>query len=194
MRFRQRRLIRFPSPLRLKKTTSMQAVTAIQFMKSFSQITPEDLLRKPVWEFANDLESTTNEEAVLRPCHQLPIRDFGNRIVGAIGTLANGARLTLILQNVDLESPYKTEHLITLTIFNSIGEKFFLARYHDIAIETHGPDQLSRFLQLSEDDIFPIAYDISDVAIGHPDSLRGTIPIVPRRKLTRAEIMDLVIG
>ena len=163
-------------------------------MKAFSEITPEDLRRHPVWEFANDVETSNSDETYLRPFDQLPIDDFGNRIVGTMGTLANGSRIPILLQNVDLQSPYKTEHLATLTAFNAVGKTFPLARYHDIGIDTYGPDQLAAFLGLRVDDVFPISYDISDVAIGDHDAVHREICVRPIRPLSRSEIIEMAIG
>ncbi len=163
-------------------------------MKSFSTITPTDLLRHPVWEFANDSEHANDDETFLRPCHDLPIDDFGNRIVGTIATLANGDRVPIILQNVDLQSPFKTEHLVSITMFNKKGKAFPLARYHDIALDAYGPEQLAAFMRLSVDEIFPIEYDISELAIGDRDCVCRVVPLVPRRRLSRSEIIDLIIG
>jgi len=162
-------------------------------MKAFSDITPEDLLSQPVWEFANDVELSTSDETFLRPHDDLPIHDFGNRIVGTIATFANGDRVPIILQNVDLQSPYRTEHFVTITLFNPAGKAFPLARYHDIAHDTHGPDKLAEFMGLSLNDIFPIAYDISEVAVGDHDCVRREVPVAPRRLLSRSEIIELAI-
>jgi hypothetical protein len=161
-------------------------------MRAFSDITPSDLRCHPVWEFTNDVEDS--DDVFLRPIEDIPIDDFGNRIVGTVATLANGDRVAVILQNVDLQSPYKTEHFITLTVFNRAGKSFPLARYHDIGIDTHGPDQLAAFMGLPVDDVFPISYDISDVAIGDHDVVRREIPIRPRRILSRSEIIDMALG
>ena len=163
-------------------------------MKAFSGITPEDLRRYPVWEFANDVELSTGDETFLRPHEDLPIDDFANRIVGTIATLANGDRVPIILQNVDLQSPYKTEHFVTITVFNREGKTFPLARYHAIAHDTYGPDKLAEFMGLSVDDIFPIGYDISDVAAGDHDSVRREVPVAPRRLASRSEIIEMAIG
>lgn len=163
-------------------------------MKAFSDITPKDLRRHAVWQFANDVESSTGDETFLRPYEDLPIDDFGNRIVGTIATLANGDHVWITLQNIDLQSPYKTEHFVAITMFNRAGEAFPLARYHDIAHDTYGPDKLAAFMGLSVDDIFPIAYDISDVAIGDHDSVRRKVPVAPRRLLSRSEIIQMAIG
>lgn len=162
-------------------------------MKAFSDITPADLRRHPVWEFANDDEASTPDETWLRPCDDLPIDNFGNRIVGTMATLANGKRLPIVLQNVDLQSPYRTEHFVTLTVFNRAGKSFPLARYHDIHIDTYGPDQLAAFLGLPVNDVFPISYDISDLAIGDYDATHREIHIRPKRLLSHSEIIDLAL-
>lgn len=159
-------------------------------MKTFSAITIADLQQHAVWEFAIDCEASAREESVLRPFRDLPIRDFGNRIVGTIGTLANGDQVWIVLGNIDLRNSYKTEHFLTLTVFNRHGKQFQLARYHDVAIGAYGPSQLAEFLDLSIDDIFPIAYDISNIAIGDCDCVRRKVPVAPRQRLSRSELIQ----
>lgn len=163
-------------------------------LKPFSTITPEDLRRHPVWEFANDFEHVSDDETYLRPYLDLPITDFGNRIVGTTATIANGDRVPIILQNVDLRSPYRTEHLASITMFNDQGKAFPLARYHDIALDTYGPERLAAFMGLSVNEIFPIEYDISELAIGDRDSVCRVVRLAPRRKLSRSEILEMIIG
>ena len=88
-------------------------------MKAFSDIKPDDLLRHPVWQFANDVEPSTGDQTFLRPHDDLPIDDFGNRIVGTIATFANGDRVLVILQNVDLQSPAKAAFSVQCTLSES---------------------------------------------------------------------------
>ena len=161
-------------------------------VKAFCNITPSDFQRHPVWEFANDIEDV--EDVYLRPVDKLPIDSLGNRIVGTTGTLAIGNRIPIILQNIALDNAFKTEHFVTLTAFNDSGDVFPLARYHDLQIDTHGPEQLAAFLGLKVSDVFPISYDISEVATGVHGAVCMKIAASPKRPLSESEIIDLVIG
>lgn len=163
-------------------------------LKGFDKITWEDLTEHPVWQFANDVEGETGSEHYLRPVLSLPVDRLDNRIVGTELRLANGDVLPGILQNVVLKDAYETEHFVKLTIRCPDGEWFSLARYHDIDIDTHGPDTFGRILGLDIESIFPISYDISKVAVGDPDSLVREIGVQPDRPLDRDEIIRLAVG
>jgi hypothetical protein len=43
-------------------------------------------------------------------------------------------------------------------------------------------------------DVFPIEYDISLVAAGAADSLRGVVRQEPRRRLSRSELIAMAVG
>lgn len=181
------------NPTYSRDQLTRQEQVATNSMKTFSDITPDDLRQYPVWEFANDVEDVTSDESYLRPVRDLPITDPGNRIMGTIATLANGDQVPAILQNVNLDSPYATEHLISVTVFNRAGEAFPLARYHDIQIDEYGPEQLAAFMKLTVRDVFPISYDISDIAVGDHDCVRREIPVRPRRLLSSSEIIAMAV-
>jgi hypothetical protein len=40
-----------------------------------------------------------------------------------------------------------------------------MARYHDIDSDTRGPDALAAFLKMKKEEIFPITWDIRQLAI-----------------------------
>lgn len=88
--------------------------------------------------------------------------------------LSNG-----VLSNIDLYDHTKTEHFVALTLYRIDGQKFHLARYHDISADTYGPVPCAAFFGLDVADIFPISYDIESVAIGIPCSIRRKIPAEP---------------
>jgi hypothetical protein len=98
-----------------------------------------------------------------------------------------------IIGNVSAGDPRSTEHFLTLSVERS-GRWFFLPRYHDFDYGERGPEALARFLSLSPDDVFPIAYDLSPyVEGGDPAALSGTITKEPREKLTRAELIAMAL-
>lgn len=163
-------------------------------MKAFDKIRPCDLALHPVWEFCNEMEDSLGDETFLRVVEDLPVDSLANRIVGTELNLANGSVVFGILQNIELYDHYQTEHFVTVTVFDKKGRSFPLARYHDVAIETYGPDALARFLRLKVADVFPLSYDISAVAIGDLASVRRKIPIRPRNPLTRSDLIRLAVG
>lgn len=70
---------------------------------------------------------------------------------------------------------------------------FELARYHDADFERRSPAELAKFIGLPVSDIFPIKYDISDVAVGDPAVLKGTVRAEPEERLTQDQIIDLAL-
>jgi hypothetical protein len=163
-------------------------------MKCITKLTRKDLRRNPVWEFCNDLESDSGSETYIRPVTDLPVNDLGNRIVGTKVRLANGTLLDAFLSNIDLESHTNTEHFAALSVFRKDGKLFHLSRYFDSDAVTHGPAACATFLSLAVHEVFPITYDISDVAIGVPASVRRKIPEEPLRRLSSDELMRMAIG
>ncbi|MCV2366472.1 hypothetical protein LNV23_23865 [Paucibacter sp. DJ1R-11] len=85
------------------------------------------------------------------------------------------------------------EHFLTLSIVKPSGERFHLARYHDIAYNSSGPDALATFVGLKVDDVFPIEYDIATIASGVPSCLRGSLHSQPNVRLSRAELIAMAI-
>jgi hypothetical protein len=69
-----------------------------------------------------------------------------------------------------------------------------MARYHDIESDKRGPSVLASLLGMSVDDVFPISYDISELCIGNPAVLVGTIYKEPHEKLTEAELRQLALN
>ena len=51
--------------------------------------------------------------------------------------------------------------------------------------------QLAAFLGLGIDEVFPITYDLTGVAIGLDEVVKGTIPIEAPEELTDDELINL---
>ncbi|MTW03962.1 hypothetical protein [Pseudoduganella ginsengisoli] len=96
--------------------------------------------------------------------------------------------------NVELEDPQQNEHFMTLSLVKPNGESFDLARYQDVNYEKSGPLALARFLGLQLIDVFPIAYDISEVVSGPAESVRGVILHEPQVQLSEAELIAMAVG
>jgi len=70
------------------------------------------------------------------------------------------------------------------------GERWFhLARYHDITYQRDGPAALAAALGRTVAEVFPIAYDVTDIVDGEPAALRGEIVAEPKERLPRAQLI-----
>lgn len=129
----------------------------------------------------------------MRPVRRIPVMSLSDCLVGAELVLANGHTLWGALGNVCLADPVSTEHFLSVVVFHPAAGRFELARYHDADYSRRGPAALSAFLGLPVDSIFPISYDISEVALGHPDCVRRRIPAVPTSRLSADALVALAL-
>jgi hypothetical protein len=162
-------------------------------MKPVDELTPQDFATHRVWEFVNDAETELPHEAFVRPVHDIPITSADSRLIGTTLILADGRRVSGFLGNIDLRNSFPTEHFLTVTVFNDAGQRFDLARYHDVDSADRGPAALARFLRSDVDSVFPMRYDISDVATGDADSIRAAIPAAPRSQLSEDQLIELAL-
>lgn len=162
-------------------------------MKAVHDLVPSDLTSHRVWEFADDMEAELPDETYMRPVDELPVDSLAGRLASAHLTLANGHRLLALLGNIDLADPVSTEHFLTISAFRSSGERFDLARYHDVDYERRGPAALAAFLGLHLEAVFPIRYEISDIAFGHADCLSRSVPAVPASRLSQDGLIELAV-
>lgn len=160
-------------------------------MKVVHELLPSDLTSHRVWEFADDMEAGLPDETYVRPVQGLPVDSLSGRLASAHLTLANSHRVLALLGNINLADPVGTEHFLMLTVFTPSGGRFDLARYHDVDYERHGPAALAAFLDLPLEAVFPIRYDISDIASGHAECLSRSIPAVPPCQLSREDLIQL---
>src|SRR6185369_15325393 len=98
-----------------------------------------------------------------------------------------------ILGNIDLFDPVSTEHFLTVAVFRPSGESFDLARYHDVDYSRRNATALAAFLAVPVEEIFPMCYDITDVAVGHPDCVRRSIPATPSSRLSKKELIAMAL-
>ena len=132
-----------------------------------------DIEKYPIWEYCNW------DDNRVRPVPDIPVDTLENRLAGTRVQLNDGSLRWGVLSRIALNNIEATEHFMMLWI--SDGTNWFeLARYFDAAIDTHGPSQLATFLGRQVGQVFPIRYDISDLAIGDPDIVKGTIADAPR--------------
>lgn len=161
----------------------------IENVKPVDSLRVADLQAHPVWQYTNREGA---DETFVRPVKQVPVANATGKVVGTQVVLANGQRVWALIGNVDPMNAKLTEHFLTLSVERD-GRWFTLARYHDFDYAERGPEALARFLGLSVDAVFPIAYDIRQYAKGEPASLNGHIRKEPRERLSRAEIIAMAV-
>jgi hypothetical protein len=161
--------------------------------KPAGELSQSDFRRHRVWAFATDREGELPDETWMRPVRRLPVRSLSGRLVGAELVLANDQSVWGALGNVCLADPVSTEHFLSVVVFHPSAGRFELARYHEADYSRRGPAALSACLGLPVDSVFPISYDISDVAVGHPDCVRRSIPAVPTSRLSPDALIALAL-
>jgi hypothetical protein len=155
--------------------------------RTIEQLTPEDFRIHPMWEFVSDPE----DELVLLPCESLPVDHLDGRVIGTTVLLRNGTRLDATLYNLVCNSAELTQHVLNLAVYRE-GRWLGLARYHDFDYSTRGPEAFSASLGLTAGDVFPIAYDVSEIVNGEARAIKGSIPEKPVAKLSESELQDLI--
>lgn len=156
------------------------------------EIPIDELLQYGVWTFDVDEESYVPEqdESWVIPVLHIPVTDFSNCIAVTKLKLNNNNYIIGILGNIQLLNFKKNNYIICLSIYNN-KSWFYLNRYFDVAYDVFGPKQLAEFLSLSINEVFPITYDISSLAVGDQRVLKGMIPSEPEIRLTKDEIRRL---
>ncbi len=156
---------------------------------SVDKLCKSDLETFPVWTYTN---SDKSGELIVRPVKRIPVENLSGKIVALQVKLANGTKVLATISNIDVSNPELTKHFLGIS-FLKRKRWFHLARYHDFDYKKRGPEQLSKFLEIKLDDIFPIAYDLSKFSKGHIQSLAGIITKEPDIRYTRAEIIALAV-
>ena len=157
--------------------------------RDVTQLAVQDLETHPVWAFTED-EGVG--ECRVRPVRVVPTEGLGGKLIGTRLSLANGERVWAMVSNVDAADARWNDHFLTLS-FACSGRWFPLARYHDVDYAERGPDALARFLGLTTHDIFPIAYDLTPVAVGSRAALVGVVSREPRERLTREALIAMAV-
>jgi hypothetical protein len=159
-------------------------------VKPIESLTIADLMVAAVWQYAN---RDGPGETLVRAVKSIPVNSMTGKVIGTRVRLANGTQAWALIGNVDADDPRRTEHFLTLSVERE-GKWFFLARYHDSNYADHGPQALSRFLDMTVDEVFPISFDVRQYAKGDPAALQGSIPAKPRAELSRAEIIAMALS
>lgn len=161
--------------------------------KSIAELMPEDLARFHVWEFDTGGESLPGrDEAWIVPVPDLPVASLSGRVIRVDLRFGDHDKVGM-LGNIDLADPRVSREFATLSVWQG-SSWFHLARYLDPDWNRHGPGQLAELLGLPVADIFPIRYDLSSFAMGHPEVVRGTIDADPAVRLNGNERIALILG
>ena len=164
--------------------------------KPVDQLTADDLVAFPVWEYVDDdgVGGADQDETWVRPVDTLPIHTAENRVIGTRVRFANGFAPLAMLGNIDLARTDKTTHFLAISFFGSKGDTFDLARYHDVDASRRSPEALAAFLGLHVEEVFPIEYDISGLALADPGVAQGVVAVRPSVRLTNDELIALAIS
>ena len=144
--------------------------------KKIEDLMPDDFSVSPVWEYVLELEVA--DDMLVRPVVVLPVTNLANRIVGTRVRLANGTMLWAELGNLDLQDPPETRRCLMLSLLWGNQWAHFFPR-HDFGQKGEAAASLASTLGLPVDDIFPIAYDVSDCCVGNPEVVRGSVEAIP---------------
>ncbi len=146
-----------------------------QAAKPIDDVTNQELISFPVWEFALDQEEALGETAI-RPVLELPVTQAGGVLFCTKVGLASGVTLWAIIGNLDPQDADQTARFLTISFLKE-EERFHLARPIDFHYETHGPRALCDFLEMKLEDVFPIRYDVHSVCRGDPAAVTGEITL-----------------
>jgi hypothetical protein len=159
--------------------------------KRFVDLNVADFRKTPVWEFV--LDSDDVDELMVDPVNNLPVSDLSNRIVGVHLILADGTTQVGFLGNVSLNNRRANDQFLTVAVPTTSGW-FTMSRYFDPDAAQNGPRALAKLLGKPVKSTFPIRYDISSIAIGDSNVLRGEISLKPKERLSRKERLQLAVS
>lgn len=157
--------------------------------KTVDELTAGDFERHPIWEFVYD-EVKYDDETWVQPVLELPAKHLDHRAVGIQVRLNCGIRKWARLYNIDLTDHLRTTYFRGISLEHA-GKWLHLARYFDVTYHQDGPEALASALGMQLDEVFPIAYDISGLAIGPENILIDSIPAVLEMQLSREELRAL---
>ena len=157
-----------------------------------TRIGPKLLAKYPVWEFLNDDEHPLGDTA-MQPVSDLPTRQFDGRIFGTIVTLADGSLFPATIADLNFGPKKYRSHFRSLTLFAK-GKRFHLANYFQLRYQEQGPAALAAFLGKTTEEVFPISYDISDIAVGPSDVVRGQFKAEVKDPIPRHRLMEITVS
>ena len=159
--------------------------------KTVDQLIPKDFEKYPIWKFSVDLESNEDETKVV-PVKKYPVDSLDGKIIGCSVQLKNGHAEFAILGNIHVTNWKATDLFLTVSIYKD-PEWLHLSRYFDSDYSKNGPDKLAKHMKMKLEDIFPMSCDITKYAKGDVRSLRNNIFKEPKERLSRDQIMALLV-
>lgn len=159
-------------------------------LKESLLLTPDDLARFPVWEYAFICDHADTRAF---PVKRLPVRTLANRVIGSQVRLANGTTCWSLFSGASVMHSSINEHWMS-PVFWRRDRWFSLPRYHDEnQFERKGPAQLAEFLGLRIHEVFPIRYDLTEACVGDSSALIGTILERPQTELSSSERIQILV-
>ncbi len=153
----------------------------------------QDFNRHPVWEFQVGSEWLPwRDETWLSPVKRLPVESLDNRLVGTILKLANGQAVRGTLGNISLRNARATRQFIDVEISHN-GKSYQLQRAAAPMTPYLNAQGLAEALRLRIEQVFPITYDLSDVAVGDPKIIKGSIEAELPENLSPDDRMKLIL-
>jgi hypothetical protein len=160
--------------------------------KPVTDLTMKDLASFPIWEYDLDGESRPGrDETWVVPVTNLPVTSLSNRVI-SVKLRLGGREVMGLLGNIDLDDPRASREFATLSVWRD-GAWFHLARYFDMDREQRGAEQFAEFLGLPVGEVFPVRYDLSGIAVGHAEVIRGRIDAEPEVRLSSSQRMALAL-
>jgi hypothetical protein len=154
------------------------------------KLTPLHFQKCPVWTFLNN---DARGETMVKPLSKLPVRDLDGCLIGTQVTLANGQKVDALIGNIKSRDAKRTQLAITVALFKG-AQKFDLDRRFDPDYSRCGPAALSRFLNLTVNEVFPISYDLTEFSEGTIEALKGKIENAPKLVLEPEQLLELLFG
>jgi hypothetical protein len=122
---------------------------------------------------------------------RLPVRCLGNRVAATTLSLSNGQRLFGTLDNVSLDHPPATRQFIGVSLYVG-GNDLQLQRAQTPTFPCVNAPGIVRALGLRVEDVFPLSYDLTGLAVGHAEVIRGTIPAERPERLSGEDELALI--
>lgn len=156
------------------------------------KLTPEELREYPVWEYQLNCEPESGE-LVMAPVTDLPVYSLANRIVGTEVRFTKGVAAWALLANVCLKNVRGNKHFLSVSVLRQGNQWVHLDRYHDVTYTRETPERFAGMFNLAIEEVFPISYDISKIAVGLPDVVRGKIAAYPDERVSEDELIQMAL-
>jgi len=152
----------------------------IKTRKPVDQFAPSDFKAFPIWEFASDEEGVDGQdETWVRPVqgHQVPLGAY-SQLVGADLTTPKGRKLEgfMIVTTTDGLIEISSGSIVGRGLYfvlPTISREEAIATKEDWSIKDR--EALGQALQLSEEDLFPLYYELRVRIRGEKANRKGTV-------------------